>query len=497
MKHLKKYTIRLLAVTLAAVMSLFAVGGSAFANGITYKWGVDRSSSNVDDRYGWNVNGSTKFSVDDKIYTPTSTYSIKLDNTDYNLSYVERTYNVEPYTTYKFSAMVKYSGYELSPEAKPQKSGACVGKAYTYENSGFTTSPDWTFMEYEFTTKNETTYNLALQNGIFNGDCKGTAWFCDVKLEKAEMTNSWNILAVFFKNMDATVTLNGETVHHKMSLTEANIEEMNKFVLDTTPNNFRTMTNNKMTINSIDRFYTDETLTEKDLKVRAAGGYYLDPKKSETLSKTLDKYLAKKHYNVIIVFVPFKGITGGWLGNTSTYKEMNFITITNARDGFFEKDEFQGAVIVHEITHCLERKSRKINDDKTPDLDTERKTYQDKYGLSAMEWYTSYLNATLPDGRGLDPSVFNVTSGKYSLVSDDMTTGVGIEPGSSSIGGNVVPGDVDNNGKFNLSDITAALKLFINGSSVNQRTLEAIGAAAKWRIELGDITRLLKEYVNS
>ncbi len=443
MEKFRKIITRLLSVTLAAVMSLFAVGGSAFASVINYEWTVGWTDSTYKDWMGWTGNGSTNFSVDDKVHTNNSWYSIKLENTDYNISYVEKTYNVEPYTTYRFSAMVKYSGYALSPDAEVQKSGACVGKAYTYENSGYTTSSNWAFMEYEFTTGNETTYNLALQNGIYNGKCKGTAWFSDVKLEKVEMTNSWNMLAVFFKNIDATVTLNGKTVHHKKTISNTLIDEINTCLIDTLPSNLKNLSNNKMTVNSIDRYYVDETLTEEDLKIyhykkNNTDGYCVDSSKL-LVSKTLDKLLAQKHYNQIILIVPLYGINVNWVGLGGTkYKGVHTLQVIEYKEGAHKSDkEFIGSLSVHEIAHGLEADSRSINPDKTPtshmDDYIKERNLSSWDNMRVYDWYYRYMNALLPNGEGLEPSVFYRTSGKYTLVSDDMTTGAGIEPGSSSV----------------------------------------------------------------
>lgn len=343
MKKFRKFTTKFLSLTLAAVMSLFAVGGSAFATVINYEWAVGRFGDGQENLAGWLGNGSTKFSVDDKVHTDNSLYSIKLENTDYNISYVEKTYDVEPYTTYRFSAMVKYSGYTLSPDAEVQKSGACVGKAYSYENSGYTTSSDWTFMEYEFTTKNEKTCNLALQNGIYNGTCKGTAWFSDVKLEKAVMTNSWNILAVFFKNVDINVTMNGKPMHLQKSMSTALIDEINSYVLDELPSSLNSLSNNKMTVNSIDRYYVDDVLTEKEIGPYSFqyddgtrfNGYCINVDNSELLSKTLDEYLARKEYNYIAVFAPIINIAAdenstAWWGLSSAYKGIAFAQVNES-----------------------------------------------------------------------------------------------------------------------------------------------------------------------
>ncbi len=506
MKHLKKFAARLLSVTLAAVMSLFAVGGSAFASRISYKWSVDWSAEKQEDCLGWKGNGSTVFSIDEKVHTDNSLYSIKLENTDYNISYVEKTYDVEPYTTYRFSAMVKYSGYALSPGAEFPRSGACVGKAYTYDNSGYTTSSDWTFMEYEFSTGKETTYDLALQNGIFYGECKGTAWFSDVKLEKAEVTDSWNILAVFFKNMDAAVTLNGKTIHHKRSLTEAKIDEINTYCLDKLPTLLKDLSDNKMTVNSIDRYYVDEAVTEKDLvpyeKEGVITGFCIDQNNSELMRKTFDKYLAQKHYNQIIIFYPIYGLSGGWFGRGgSAYKYARFAQIMDGREGKFENgDKFQGQVAVHEMCHGLANRSKATNGDETPVfhdvLNEYTKMYPNSPDVGKYERIHQYMTCTLPDGRGLDPSVFYVSSGKYTLVSDDMTTGVGIETGSSSIGGNAVRGDVDNNGRFNFDDVIFALDLYLSDAVIDQRTQDAAGISGRACLLLDDVVYLLDLYLS-
>lgn len=623
MKKLGKITSRLLSLAVAAVTAL-SVCASASATAINYKWSKDVSAKNLSDRLGCDFYGKTNFSVDTNVHTADSWYSIKLENTDYNLSYVERTYNVEPHTEYKFTAMVKYSGYQLNPTAKLNASGACIGEASHYNDSGsivfsydnysdFTTSNEWALVEYKFTTKNETTINLCLQNGMFSGSCKGTAWFSDVKLEKAELTNNWNILAVIIPNIDATVTMNGQTVHHKASIDQDDVKEIKQYSLDPLPQALKELSENKMTANPVDCFVANNvTLTAKDFTDAQAGGvsgYCIDVTGSETLSKVLDPYLAQKHYNQIVVFAPFGDLAGGWAGITSAaiingtpsplaYKGTTFVQINCYRKGQFQNSSFGPATVVHEMLHCLEYRSKAINGDKTPSADDGR-NYVEKYNLNILQergWYEFYhrmMNATLPDGRGLDPSVFNVTSGKYTTVDNDMTTGVGITPGSSTVappapknfkvesvadnkvnvswdavsgadgyqiglfenadfkntwqifdcksnetsgnvlspitkdipyyygvrtvskqggvevysgwtcltfthkGAAIVKGDIDNNGVFNLNDISAALRICLNNTPMDQRTLDAAGISGKTKLSLTDVSDLLKALLNS
>lgn len=597
MNKFKKLAVKALSLAVAAVTAL-SVGVNASAAVINFKWSYDASAPKQEDRIG-RGGKNTRFSVDDKVHTDSSWFSIKLENTNHNISYVERTYNVQPNTAYKFSAMVKYSGYQLDPSAEAAISGACVGKAFSYNNSGYTISNGWTLMEYEFTTGNETTVNLALQNGIYNGKCKGTAWFSDVKLEKAELTNNWDILTVFFKNIDATVSPDDKIVQHKSSITDSQINEINTYVLDMLPSELKNISNNKITVNSIDRFYVDETLTEKDLKIAKYSddaktiphGYNIDTKNSESIPKVLDKYLNQKNYNQILVFSPLYGIDGGTLGWGGTkYNGVNIASIFNRKDGGFKNSSnYPCATIVHEICHGLEHESQAINNNKTAD-------FHDMYNypdLDGREWHIRYINDTLPDGKkGVEPAAFYRPSGKYTLVDSDMTTGTGITPGSSLVlppapknltvesiedskvkvswdpvtgvsgyqlvlfkdsaykevwltydqkpeaastrlspitkgkpyyygiraaysqngttvysdwtyltythmGAGILYGDINNDGKFNIADLTALIGMYANGQTLDQRTLAAAGVSGRDKIQLSDIVNLAVYYANN
>ena len=403
--------------------------------------------------------------------------------------------------------MVKYSGFQSDPDAKNPDTGACIGKAPKYngkavvfanhEMSKCSSSSNWTLVEYEFTTKDETTINLALQNGLSGSSCKGTAYFSDIKLEKAETSNNWDILAVFFKNIDASVPLDGKIVQHRSSITDSQINEINTYVLDMLPSELKSISNNKITVNSIDRFFIDETLTEKDLKIANYSddaktiphGYNIDTKNSELISKALDKYLNQKNYNQILVFSPLYGIDGGTLGWGGTkYNGVNTASIRNRKDGGFKNSSnYPCATVVHEICHGLEHESQAINNNKTAD-------FHDMYNypdLDGREWHIRYINDTLPDGKkGVEPSVFYRPTGKYTLVDNDMSTGTGIS-------GAVVRGDINNDGTFNMLDVAAALTMCLSGTELDARTRQAAGFTDKTSFKMSDVAGLLTQYLKS
>ena len=163
---------------------------------------------------GWTKNST--ISVDAKTYYKESRYSIKLANSkEYGYCYAKKSITLEPLTTYRFSALVKYSDYKLAPNSQKKNTGASVcllnENGLRYASSPQTNSSEWTKLEFEYTTKaDRMNYRLALWNGDQKAHCAGNAWFSDIKIEKAECTNQWNVLAVICKNIDADLDLTGK-----------------------------------------------------------------------------------------------------------------------------------------------------------------------------------------------------------------------------------------------------------------------------------------------
>ena len=138
---------------------------------------------------GWNsaysYAGTTTFEIDTKNVTNSAPFSLKLKNSDYNVAFIKRTYDVNPSTKYRFSAMAKCTGYKLIKGASMKGSGAAVGEVDTSNRSELYSSSAWKKLTYEFTTaKDQESIILGLYNGRFGCDCTGTVWYCDIKLEQ-------------------------------------------------------------------------------------------------------------------------------------------------------------------------------------------------------------------------------------------------------------------------------------------------------------------------
>lgn len=419
-------------VVLFALCTVFSCSLTVFAD-VSAGWSVDRTGPE-EDRCGWIGNGSSRFTVDSANHTSGSRYSIKLDNTSYNTSYVEKKFAVKPYTTYRFSAMVKYSGYSLSPDAEDDISGACIGQAYSFNHSDFTTSGKWTKLEYTFYTGKETEYSLCLQNGIYNANCKGTAWFSDVQLEIAETTNKWNILVMIFQNVDTKVTQNGKKISFKNSISDSDIKDI-KRILPKQGDNLSTLSDGKMGVKSMDFVTVTTPVTEVSdynysgdaYGIGKITGHKLDVQ-SKVVKSAVDKQLAKKQYNQIIAIAPLNGIDGGWAGLASFYGTVPFAQIDYEPTWFRGKDDYLLTVVTHEMLHGMEARTKEKDEDKIPSL---HNSAEFGYKFDSREWFIAYIRAKLPGGKGVDPFVFKVPNGKYTLVSSDMTTGTGVEQSSS------------------------------------------------------------------
>ena len=383
-------------------------------------------------KIGHNYFQNTSFYVDKTETYGSAPFSIVIENPGHNDAFLEQTFAVSRNSRYKFSAMVKCSGY--SPENSSVVSGASIGIAGTYDHSSFVTENRWTKVEYFFDTKNETQVSLCLRNGMYAACCKGKASFCDVRLEKctASKTNSWNILVLFFKNVDSVVDYKGSRFRFKAGMNDADVEYL-RGILANLYTSVNSISGGLMTIKSIDTVSIDQTITKLG---RYGNGAMIDPDQKE-ITDLINPYLNYKMYNQLIVISPIREISDEWAGlggaicNGIPFCQINY-TSGDPYPGNLAF--FPDAIFVHEMLHCLERASKEINPARTPDLHN-----GGAYGYSGDDewraWYTAYMRAQLPGGMGLDPSVYQVYSdNSYSLISADMTVNgdIPVKSGSSA-----------------------------------------------------------------
>lgn len=357
------------------------------------------------------------------VYYGDSGCSIVIDNTDFNDAYIEKKFIVEPNSTYKFSAMVKCS--DFVSESDSNSSGASIGKEEGFECSEYVNDDTWTRVEYDFSTGNENEIVLCLRNGMYGSVCKGTAYFSDISLEKAEgeVTNQWDILAVIFKDVNADVTMEGKSFTYTDHLYEQDVDYI-KFQLDNFSRSIPELSDELMGINSIDICIPDQALTQ--LTGVYGDGLCIEPHVDE-IEAILKPYLENKEYDQIMFFAPISQVADGWLGlgGTLYLDGINFCQFAYWTQESYEyemQQSFPETALVHETLHGVETRSRVINPEKTADLHDNLKYGFEDTGDQWENWYTAYMRAELDGGMGIDPAAYKVLKNKsYILISDDMT----------------------------------------------------------------------------
>lgn len=135
----------------------------------------------------------TRFSRDSKVkYTDARSY--RVSNLEYNDSAIYKEIEVEPNTPYKITCMVKTEN--IQSDTQTSDAGVVIGLLDTTEYSKpITGTNDWQKVEYMFNSKNRNTVKISFRLGGNEGDCIGTAWFSDFKLEKGtkRTDTKWNV----------------------------------------------------------------------------------------------------------------------------------------------------------------------------------------------------------------------------------------------------------------------------------------------------------------
>lgn len=157
-----------------------------FFGGMPSLPGFSGTAAYAEESAGWELKYDLKWkgamSVDNTVYHGDSKYSIKLTNSDYNVSVAAKEYPVERNTFYKLTAWVKYTDCKVSPDAVGETAGARIGLAVIGYGDG-AYNGDWKKLEFNFSSDDRDTVNIGLYNGLSNAMCRGTAYFSDIRLE--------------------------------------------------------------------------------------------------------------------------------------------------------------------------------------------------------------------------------------------------------------------------------------------------------------------------
>ena len=372
------------------------------------------------DRQG-EYGGKAEISIDTTQKCGNGEYSIKITNTDYGVSRVEKTFDVKPHTMYRASVMVKCVDFEKTTDSKYDfgKCGAVLTKAQQLPGGVSYTGSMWKKLTYCFDSGDEENYTLAL----YNAGGKGTAYFSDFKLEEVtKESKEWNLCVVYFKSIEAPIVQNGE----ERILSQKFCQEDIEYCTDTINQLYsflNLISEGNMDIKSIDFYECDKTV--KTLSTNGKGSYSIN-NRDETVSEELDKIIADaeinsgKRYDQIVIVSPLPTEVAGKLGaGDMLYNNIHVCQL------YINHLEFRNTLLasfVHEILHSVEGVSMQIDPENTVQLHAYEDEYSQYYrawqnGLQGnCTWFSDYTRRATHDGRGLNEMAFYTYGNSESIV---------------------------------------------------------------------------------
>jgi len=350
----------------------------------------------------WNViTGGNSLCYTDDSVTYNGKPSIVIENTEAICYAIRRLMEVEPNSTYYFSAMVKYEGDQTDY-------GAGVADDSTSQGESNNTS-EWKRVECKLTATEEGLIIPKLRNDTRGGNGKGKAYFSDIRLEKEESleTNEWNFLVLIFRNakVDNAKTYYGDVRDWESSMTDEEVQ-LTIDAVNTLPNLFETMSEGKMQVEDFDIITIDKTLTELTY-LSDELLYGMEPYDAD-FSEILDSYIGNKIYDQIICIADLEGVSGvGGLGG-STYKDAQFCQMTSI-SWFINKAGTTGVAgaVVHEVLHGLESRTKARDPEKYVGLhDGEINGYEYDEEYEYLEWYQTYMRCEVQGHLGVSPKAY-------------------------------------------------------------------------------------------
>lgn len=358
---------------------------------------------------GTGKESTSVFSRDKDVkYNGEQSYKIESDN--YSDAMIFKTINTEKNSVYKVSCKVKtkdvecedgeYGGFNICMKDKVNKSPSLSG------------TNDWTDMIFYFNSYNSEKIDIGFRLGENTGDCKGTVWIADMKIEQGifQKNKKWNFATFIINNTDLTVgnekikqTLNSS---QKSSISRC----MSKF-----KSTCESFSNGRMEID-YQIFDLDDTL--KSISYDANAGYAITQK---DVYKIINDYLYKQNENFDHIFIvanigdKISNEKIDWIGLGGTlYDNIGFSNIRISGDtlksyNISSYNTFAEEVFLHEFLHTLEHNMKDIGYENIIALhDNEKYNYENKSREGLKKWYYAYMNSEITSNKvALTDEVYN------------------------------------------------------------------------------------------
>lgn len=357
---------------------------------------------------------ATKFSRDSKIkYSEEK--SFKIENSDFSDAAFYKEIEVEPNTPYKITCMVKTENIECKDINKD--GGLTIGvldtTQYSYPIQG---TNDWQPIEFIFNSYNKTSLKVSFRLGGNENECKGIAWFSDIKLEKgiSNKDSEWNIACIIIDEIDVEI----EGTRYNLFTNNEDIENV-KLNLNRFSEDCYKYSNKIMTANC-DLYHLETPLTT--ISYSEEHGYYIS---YNDIEKYLYNQMKEKEYDHIFVVCRMENEDGtlkipikeNWidLGGMDIHGiGYSLIRINSNSNKYTYKfgitNQMPEEVFLHEFLHTLERNTMESGYE-IPELhDYELYGYSEKSAESLMIWYKDYMQGKIYDEKTGEYIGLNETS---------------------------------------------------------------------------------------
>ena len=149
-------------------------------------------------------------------------------------------------------------------------------------------------MEFVFNSKNRDKVSIGFRLGGYDGNCTGTAWFADFKLELGAENNNteWKFACFIFDNID--VNIKNQNIKLQISNEDKATVEQN---MERFKNSCRELSGYQMSVN-YDVIEVKEPITS--ISYDDKNGYYVSSKDVENL---IDNYVSEKEYDHIFAVI--------------------------------------------------------------------------------------------------------------------------------------------------------------------------------------------------
>jgi len=251
----------------------------------------------------------SKFYRDDEIkYSEYDSY--KIESPEYNDAVFYKEVKVEPNTPYRVTCMVKTENVIKQEENTDAGAMICLLEE-TEVSKNIVGTNDWQKLTFMFNSEDRESVKIAFRLGGNFGNCKGTAWFSDFKLERginSESDSEWKIACFIFKN----INIENKKINVSMDLNDIENIERNMERFAATCKN---LSKNKMSV-KYDIYKIDEPITT--LSYSEEYKYHISP---QDVKDIISDTVFQNEYDHVMVVVRMgdgeQGIEvneGEWIG---------------------------------------------------------------------------------------------------------------------------------------------------------------------------------------